>query len=127
MMTKPNSVNVLICGLSVCLLALAASAQPPLPLIVDGDCQTEVPDFIENYEEIFPGFTPPWSGDASLEQFPDPGLLAPGTITEDDWVAALPTVPFPVWPANDMNVYVIATVDDVDTLYVMATIQDTSR
>lgn len=125
MMRMHFGLKALVCGVGLCLLALTAAAQPPLAISVDDNCQTVLPDFVEGFAEVFPGQTPPWAADSDLDQYPEAGTLAPGTITEEDWTAAVPA-PFPAWPSQSMNVYVIETTGTGTVLHIMAVVSDDS-
>ena len=112
MMRIPFGVKLILCGVLMCLPMLAAMAQPPALLTVNSDCQVVVPDYIENYETIFVGFTPPWNQEATLEQFPPAGAFAPGALLEEEWPETIPE-PFPDWPTDTMPVYVIETFNEI--------------
>lgn len=76
---------------------------------VDGNCEIEVPDFIEDYFDIFQtDIETPWPVDASLTQFPPPGMFAPLDIEEDDWLDLWPQPEGWRWPLDDVLVIVIA-------------------
>ena len=61
MMRMRFGLKALVCSLPFCLVMLsAAAAPPPLELSVDNNCQVVLPDFIENFETVFEGETPPW-------------------------------------------------------------------
>ena len=123
MMRIPFGVKLILCGVLMCLPMLAAMAQPPALLTVNSDCQVVVPDYIENYETIFVGFTPPWNQEATLEQFPPAGAFAPGALLEEEWPETIPE-PFPDWPTDTMPVYVIETFNEIVTPYKVANIED---